>query len=61
MANRFFNQFGGTPTTINNPGLIKRTSGTGTAGLDMAIVNGAGTIDVQTGALRLSKIGRAHV
>ena len=46
---------------LNNAGTITRTVGTGTAGLDEVIVNGAGPINVNTGTLRLSDSAGAAV
>ena len=57
----WFSQFGGAPTILNNAGTITRTVGTGTAGLDAVIVNGAGPINVNTGTLRLSDSAGAAV
>src|SRR6185295_3023429 len=36
---QWFSNFGGAPTTFNNPGLLRRSTSAGLAGLDHAVVN----------------------
>lgn len=50
---------GGTACVFNNPGIFRKTSGVGTTALSGMPFNNIGTVEVNTGTLRLANTGSA--